>query len=145
MDKKSIVIKYRSKIPVKILSECVNYPVSIVTSNNKLNKGILKNIETNTLNAKLDDKAIKGNDIKYVVLPDIMRFNPLLNEVLEYNNNKLKNKNKKNNTSSKKHHGVEKNNKEREIKNLVSEINKRESRKRHIEAESKGSKKQKYD
>lgn len=143
MDKKSVVIKYRSKLPVKILSECVNYPVTIATLNNKLNKGTLKDIETNTLNTKLDDKAIKGNDIKYIVLPDIMRFNPLFNEVLEYNHVKLKNKHKNNKKSSKKPNDVKKYNQEREIKNLVGEINKRENRKRQLETDSKGSKKQK--
>lgn len=143
MDKKSVVIKYRSKLPVKILTECVNYPVTIATLNNKHNKGTLKNIETKTLNAKLDDKAIKGNNIKYIVLPDIMRFNPLFNEVLEYNNNKLKSKHKKTKKSLKKPDNAKKSNQEREIKNLVSEINKRENRKRQLETESKGSKKQK--
>ncbi|KAL6945746.1 hypothetical protein ACO0OE_002723 [Hanseniaspora uvarum] len=139
---KQVVIKSHSKIPVKILTESINYPVSVVTIKNKRNKGTLKSVVNNTLNVKVDDKIIKGNDIKYIVLPDIMRFNPLLNEVLEYDNSKIRTKK----TNSKKKNKKKEDKvdvKDREIKALMKELDKRENRKRQIEDEAQGTKKQK--
>jgi small nuclear ribonucleoprotein (snRNP)-like protein len=139
---KQVVIKSHSKIPVKILTESINYPVSVVTIKNKHNKGTLKSVVNNTLNVKVDDKIIKGNNIKYIVLPDIMRFNPLLNEVLEYDNSKIRTKK----TNSKKKNKKKEDKvdvKDREIKALMKELDKRENRKRQIEDEAQGTKKQK--
>lgn len=142
-DKKQVVVKSHSKIPVKILTESINYPVTIVTSKNKQNKGTLKSVVTDTLNLKLDDKIIKGNDIKYIVLPDIMRFNPILNEVFEYDNSKVKTKKKNNNKKVNKKKEDKQDVKDREIKELMKEIDKRENRKRQAEDDTKGTKKQK--
>ena len=139
---KQVVVKSHSKIPVKILTESINYPVTIVTSKNKQNKGYLKNVLTDTLNLKVDDKIIKGNDIKYIVLPDIMRFNPILNEVLEYDNSRVKTKNSNKKKVIKKKEDKE-DVKNREIKELMKELEKREIRKRQAEDDTTGTNKQK--
>ena len=139
---KHVVVKSHSKIPVKILTESINYPVTIVTSKNKQNKGTLKSVLTDTLNLKVDDKIIKGNDIKYIVLPDIMRFNPILNEVLEYDNSRVKTKNSNKKKVIKKKEDKE-DVKNREIKELMKELDKRENRKRQAEDDTTGTKKQK--
>ncbi|XBW36271.1 hypothetical protein QEN19_001863 [Hanseniaspora menglaensis] len=141
--KPTVVTRFRNDTPLRILKDCINYPIEIKTnggSQNKGNnnvKGTLKVVEDN-MNVIFDtNKLVKGNSIKYIVLPDIMRFNPLLKgqDELVYTNKESKQiyKSKFNDKKSfdKKTH----NKKEKalhidsEAINLVKELEKREAQK----------------
>lgn len=142
-DNKPIAVtRYRNDTPLRILKECINYPIEVKTaktsggktSKSKMYQGILKEASDN-MNVVLDEgNIIQGNKIKYIVLPDIMRFNPLLKgrDELVYKNNETKQK-FKNKTENKRPDATKKKEsrkqKEADVKDLVKELEQRESSK----------------
>ncbi|KAL6927567.1 hypothetical protein ACO0SA_004189 [Hanseniaspora valbyensis] len=142
-----VTTRYRNDIPLRLLKECINYPIELKTANtsgnskknnSKIYQGTLKDVSDN-MNVILDETTIiQGNKIKYIVLPDIMRFNPLLKgkDELVYKNKEVK-KNFKNKISNKSQTETKKKNtkakkeqKQTDAKDLAKELEKRESLKK---------------
>lgn len=136
------VTRYRNDTPLRLLKECINYPIEIKTvktsgsknTKSKVYQGILKEASDN-MNVVLNEgNIIQGNKIKYIVLPDIMRFNPLLKgrDELVYKNKETKQK-FKNKTETKRPDASKKKESRKEqeadVKDLVKELEQRESSK----------------